>query len=60
MAAKKLISAFVLTVAVCVSAPYTVKAGSPPPMTSTGGASVRGVVRFEGTVPKAQADQHGG
>ena len=34
----------------CVSAPYAVKAGSPPPTTT--GASVRGVVKFEGTVPK--------
>ena len=50
MQAKKSISSFVLTMAVCVSAPYAVNAGSPPPTTT--GASVRGVVRFEGTVPK--------
>ena len=50
MQAKKSISSFVLTMAVCVSAPYAVNAGGPPPTTT--GASVRGVVRFEGTVPK--------
>jgi hypothetical protein len=51
MQAKKLISALALTVAVCVSTPYAVKAGGPPP-TATGAANVRGIVRFEGTVPK--------
>jgi len=53
MQAKKLISILTLTLAVCISTPYAVKAGGPPPTTNTAGAaSVRGVVRFEGTVPK--------
>jgi hypothetical protein len=51
MPAKKLISAFALTVAVCLSMPYAVEAGGAPPIAS-GAANVRGIVRFEGTVPK--------
>ncbi len=51
MRAKKLISAFTLILAVCVSIPSAVNAGGPPTNT-TGAVSVRGVVRFEGTVPK--------
>ena len=54
MHAKKLMSAFVLTLAVCISTPYAVQAGGPPP-TTAGGASVRGVVKFEGTVPKPKS-----
>jgi plastocyanin len=53
MQAKRLFSLFALTLAVCFSSPYAVKAGSPPTITSaTGGGSVKGVVRFEGMVPK--------
>ncbi len=51
MQAKKLMSVIVLTFVVCISNPYAVKAGSPLP-TTTGGASVKGVVKFEGTAPK--------
>jgi plastocyanin len=50
MQTKRLISAFVLTLVVCISTPYAVRAGGPPP--TTAGASVRGVVKFEGTAPK--------
>jgi len=49
MPEKKLISALILTLAVCASAPNAVKAGSP---SSTTGSSVRGVVKFEGSLPK--------
>ena len=45
MQAKKLMSVIVLTFVVCISNPYAVKAGSPLP-TTTGGASVKGVVKF--------------
>ena len=48
----KLIAALALSVAICVSTPYAVKAGSPPPTPTSGTATVKGVVRFEGTVPK--------
>ena len=51
MRAKKLISAFTPILAVCISIPNAVNAGGPPTST-TGAASVRGVVRFEGTAPK--------
>jgi plastocyanin len=55
MQANKLVSLFTLTLAICISSPYAVKAGSPPPTTSTtGAASVKGVVKFEGTVPKSK------
>lgn len=55
MQANKLVSLFTITLAICISSPYAVKAGSPPPTTSTtGAASVKGVVRFEGTVPKSK------
>jgi plastocyanin len=50
MQTKRLISAFALTLVVCISTPYAVQAGGPPP--TTAGASVRGVVKFEGTAPK--------
>ena len=50
MSARKLISALVLTLTVCISMPFAVGAGSPLP--TTGAASVKGIVRFEGTVPK--------
>jgi plastocyanin len=51
MQTKKLMSVLVLTFAVCISTPYALKAGSPP-STTTPGASVKGVVKFEGTAPK--------
>jgi len=49
---KKLVSIFALTLAICLSAPHAVRAGGPPP-TATG-ATVRGVVRFEGKIPVAK------
>jgi hypothetical protein len=51
MQSTKLLFLFALIVAISVSTPYAVKAGSPP-APNTGGASVRGVVKFEGTAPK--------
>ncbi len=55
MQANRLVSLFAITLAICISSPYAVKAGSPSPTTSaTGAASVKGVVRFEGTVPKSK------
>jgi plastocyanin len=55
MQAKKLVSLFAITLSICISSPYAVKAGSPSPTTSTtGAASVKGVVRFEGTPPKSK------
>jgi hypothetical protein len=51
MHTKKLVPIFAITLAVCISTPYSVRAGSPSP-TTTGGASLKGVVRFEGTAPK--------
>jgi plastocyanin len=53
MDAKKLVAVFTLAVTICISNPHAVKAGGPPPTTS-GAASLRGVVKFEGTVPKAR------
>src|ERR1700683_4541358 len=50
MQAKKLFSLVTLTLAVSTFTSYAVKAGSPSPTTTVG--SVKGVVRFEGTVPK--------
>lgn len=50
MHAKKLLSILILTLAICISTPNAVKAGSPPPTTT--GATVKGIVKFEGTVPK--------
>jgi len=49
MKTKKLIS--ILTLAVCISTPYAVRAGGPP-ASAPGAASVKGIVKFEGTVPK--------
>jgi hypothetical protein len=50
---KKLLSILTLTLAICISTPNAVKAGSPPP-TTTGAATVKGIVKFEGTVPKSK------
>src|SRR5712671_4616857 len=53
MRTKKLVSISALILTIGISTPYGVKAGSPPPSTSaTGAASVKGVVKFEGSVPK--------
>src|ERR1700674_1357495 len=51
MDAKKLIPIFAIALAICISSPYTVRAGGPPPTTGTT-ASLKGVVRFEGAAPK--------
>src|SRR5260370_40321334 len=53
MDAKKLVAVITLTITICISNPHAVKAGGPPPTTS-GAASLRGVVKFEGTVPQAR------
>jgi len=53
MDAKKLVAVITLTITICISNPHAVKAGGPPP-TKSGAASLRGVVKFEGTVPKAR------
>jgi len=53
MDAKKLVAVITLTITICISNPHAVKAGGPPPTTS-GAGSLRGVVKFEGTVPKAR------
>jgi plastocyanin len=53
MQAKKLVSTFALTLAICLSTRYEVKAGgSPATASTTGVADVKGIVRFEGTLPK--------
>jgi len=53
MYTKKLITILTLTIAICISNPHAVKAGGSSASTN-GAASVRGVVKFEGTVPKAK------
>ena len=53
MYSKKLITIFALAITFSISSTYAVKAGGPPPTTS-GTASLRGTVKFEGTVPKAK------
>jgi hypothetical protein len=57
MHSRKLLSIFALAFAAWVAIPDTVKAGGPPTPTASGAASVKGVVKFEGTVPKPKA-QH--
>jgi Carboxypeptidase regulatory-like domain len=54
MSSKKLFlkSALIFILAICVAGSVSVKAGAPA--TATAGATVRGVVKFEGTVPKAK------
>jgi plastocyanin len=49
---KKAFAIFSLTLAVCISTPHAVRAGSPAP-TATG-ASVRGVVHFDGKIQPAK------
>ena len=51
MHAKKLLAIITLTLAICISTPNAIKAGSPPPNTP-GAATVKGIVKFEDTVPK--------
>src|SRR5271157_5141563 len=51
MRAKKLVSVCVLFLATCISTPYAVRAGGATPNTA-GAANVKGIVKFEGTVPK--------
>ena len=51
MNAKRLSSIFVLILVVSVAASRNVRAGSPP---TTTGATVRGIVRFDGKVPAAK------
>jgi len=44
-----------LTLTICVSSQHVAKAGGPAPAaTTTGAAAIRGVVKFEGTPPKAK------
>ena len=58
MKTKNLILITALTVAICISGRQTVNAGGPSPSLSAksnmGAATVRGTVKFEGTVPKAK------
>jgi plastocyanin len=51
MKAKKIGFTLALILSICITAPYAVKAGGTPPNTGAT-ASLKGVVRFEGTVPK--------
>jgi plastocyanin len=55
MRTKKLLSTLALVCAVFISAQQAVKAGRPPPPPTAGAATLKGTVRFEGTVPKAKA-----
>jgi plastocyanin len=50
MSIRKPFSMLALSVAICISTVHTVKAGNPP----TTGATVRGVVHFDGKVPPAK------
>jgi len=57
MKTRNLILIIALTVAVCLSIQQAVNAGGPgpsPSATIAGGATVRGVVKFEGKVPAAK------
>jgi plastocyanin len=53
MDSKKLASILALMLAVCISTPHAVRAGSPSPTSPA--ATVRGNVRFEGKIPVAKA-----
>jgi plastocyanin len=55
MHSKKLLSIFAIVFAAWGAIPDTVKAGSPPAPSASGAASLKGVVQFEGTVPKPKA-----
>src|ERR1700730_7539138 len=52
MKAKKFVSMLVLIAAICISSPYAMKAGGPPPPNVVTGTSLRGTVKFEGAGPK--------
>jgi len=54
MKANKAVSIVALTLAICISAPHAMKAGDPGPSNGTT-ASLKGVVKFEGVVPKPKA-----
>src|SRR5260370_31618408 len=54
MNSNKLITISVLTLLICISKSYVVKAGGPPTISTTGGDGIKGVVKFEGTAPKAK------
>jgi plastocyanin len=43
-----------LTLTICISSQHLVKAGASAPAASTGAGAVKGVVKFEGTLPKAK------
>jgi len=49
---KRLTPIFALTLALCISNPHAARAGGSPPTTT--GASIRGVVHFDGKVPAAK------
>jgi hypothetical protein len=51
MQAKNVISILALTLPICMSMPYALRAGGPAPSTSTT-ASLKGIVKFEGVAPK--------
>ena len=46
-----------LLIALCLSAPYGVRAGGPAPTTT--GSTLRGKVRFRRQSTRAKADQYG-
>ena len=52
MYAKQLVTMFALTISMLITMPHAFKAGGGPPPTMSGAAGLRGVVKFEGTVPK--------
>jgi|SRR5580698_9242283 hypothetical protein len=53
MQAKKLVSISALTLVICISTPYAMRArGAPASASATGAANVKGIVKFEGIVPK--------
>ena len=55
MKSKKYVSILALIAAICVSDPHALRAGGSPPTTNATGASLRGIVKFEGTMPKPKA-----
>jgi len=51
----KFLLVFALMFTICISSQHVAKAGSPAPAATTAGAAaIRGVVKFEGTPPKAK------
>ncbi len=55
MRTSKLVSISALIFAICISTQQIVTAGSPPPTSLAGTASVKGVVRLQGVAPKPKA-----